>query len=600
MAYLPFYRLLAFLGLAFATALAGDLKIHVINVGWGSSVLVEGPGGKRILMEAGHGNRAAKVVDYLRTQAQVPAGGISYVVLGHNHADHGAGLPDVWKAGLVGASPRCFYNGSTQGASLVSTWFADLGQPTAAIPSATQPLIDLGDGTKVYCLAARGMTLAQGSAVSQKSNENDNSMGLLVTYGGFSYLWTSDMGGFTLDGCSGRTSSQVDMETPMILSAITAGVVRTAGVDVLHVGHHGSESSTHPEYVRAARPSVALISTGRGQSLNWDLPRTAVVDRVLRGECGYSPAPLVLQTEDGDRNDQGKRSTSGHAVGNILVQSDGAAFWVKASGDPTSILIADGSTVEAERAGAGLVNTPDPRGRAFAVHGDTPLPTPSFTLALSPSSVAFTQGGSATVQVSLAAKDGFTGTASLGLSSQVQGVTATFSGTSIPVPGTATLTLKAAATAPTGTTSVDVTGVSGSLTVKAPLSVQVNAAPVSTTFNEVEPNDTRSAANAVPDAATSLVGYFPSTSDNDDWYKLTLPAGHTLVLDMTGPTASGQDYDLYLHSSTGTQLAASEGSSTTERITWKNTGTTARTLYVRVSRYDSYSRVTPYTVKVAR
>ncbi|HJW08393.1 MAG TPA: PKD domain-containing protein, partial [Holophagaceae bacterium] len=375
---------------------AGDLKIHVINVGWGSSVLVEGPTGTRALLEAGHTNRAQNVVAYLQNVAHVPSGGISYVVLGHNHTDHGGGLNAVWSAGFIASAPHCYYDGSTNNASLVSGWFSGLGRMPDVVTPSLVPMIDLGGGAQIFCIAAKGQNLATGSAPSQSSDENDNSMGLVIKYGGFTYLWTSDMGGFELDGCSGRSSAQADIETPMIQAAIAAGALKQGSVDVLEVGHHGSESSTNPDYVKAAHPSVAIISTGRGQSSGWDLPRTAVVDNVLLGACGFSPAPLVLQTEDGDRNDQGKRSTSGFAVGNVVVDTDGSQFWVSANGDASTVNIADSSTVALERANAGLSNTSDPRGRAFPVHGGGSATTVTASITTPSGSVTLASGATQT------------------------------------------------------------------------------------------------------------------------------------------------------------------------------------------------------------
>ena len=139
----------------------------------------------------------------------------------------------------------------------------------------------------------------------------------------------------------------------------------------------------------------------------------------------------------------------------------------------------------------------------------------------------------------------------------------------------------------------------GNVGTSTPVGFTVNN-PV-TTFNEVEPNDSLAAANTVPATATKIVGYFKSTSDNDDWYGVTLAAGRTLTVDMTGPTASSQDYDLYLYSSAGTQLAFSEGASTTEHVSTKNTSATAaKTIYIKVHRYNSYSTATPYTLTLSR
>ncbi len=123
----------------------------------------------------------------------------------------------------------------------------------------------------------------------------------------------------------------------------------------------------------------------------------------------------------------------------------------------------------------------------------------------------------------------------------------------------------------------------------------------STTYNEVEPNNTQATANAVGDTVTKIVGYFPSTSDNDDYFNVNLLAGHTLTIDMVGPTASSQDYDLYLLSSAGTQLASSTGSTTTEHVSYKNTNVSAaKVITIRVNRYASYSSATPYTLTMSR
>jgi hypothetical protein len=141
----------------------------------------------------------------------------------------------------------------------------------------------------------------------------------------------------------------------------------------------------------------------------------------------------------------------------------------------------------------------------------------------------------------------------------------------------------------------------GNVGTSAAVAFSVSNTTTGTTFNETEPNDTLATANVAPDSAVKIVGYFKSTKDNDDWFQLTLAAGHTLTLDMVGPTASAQNYDLYLYDSASTQLAASTNAGTTEHLTYKNpSATAAKTLYVKVHRVSSYSIVTPYTITVSR
>jgi hypothetical protein len=70
---------------------------------------------------------------------------------------------------------------------------------------------------------------------------------------------------------------------------------------------------------------------------------------------------------------------------------------------------------------------------------------------------------------------------------------------------------------------------------------------------------------------------------------------------MTGPTASSQNYDLYLYSSAGTKLASSLKTGTTEHVSYKNTNVAAaKTISIKVHRSASYSYVTPYTLTLSR
>src|SRR2546423_390571 len=80
-------------------AAAQQLEIHYINVGWGGSVLVKGPTGTTVLMEAGNtGKGTAYVVPYLQSIGLVPASGLDYTIAGHQHCDHIGGLDEVVNA----------------------------------------------------------------------------------------------------------------------------------------------------------------------------------------------------------------------------------------------------------------------------------------------------------------------------------------------------------------------------------------------------------------------------------------------------------------------------------------------------------------------
>jgi hypothetical protein len=117
------------------------------------------------------------------------------------------------------------------------------------------------------------------------------------------------------------------------------------------------------------------------------------------------------------------------------------------------------------------------------------------------------------------------------------------------------------------------------------------------TYNEVESNGSTSAANVVPDASTKITGTMSSTSDLD-FFKINVAVGRTVTVNMTGP--SGSDYDLYLLNSAGTVLRRSEGSTSTESVTYQNSGSTTATYYIKVIRYGGSSSTNTYNLTLLR
>lgn len=317
----------------------GALEIHYINVGWGGAVFVRGPSGASILLEAGNdGAGAARVVPYLRTIGALPEAGLDYTIAGHQHCDHIGGLDEVVQAGYD-VRGRNFYNGSDYDTSCVRAWNAAAAGTSAGAPVAPRPgeQIDLGGGATLTFVAVNGAII--GGEQIAVSEENDRSIAVLLRHGAFDYLWASDLGGGMSDtGCTGRRTGQTDVESAVIRAISPGGaspLVADRGIDVLHVNHHGSESSTNANWLNLSAPSLAVISVGGGQSASWNLPRTDVVDRVLLGRataCVTARPPLVLQTEDGDPAGP-LTSASGFSVGDIRIATEGAAdFYVAADG----------------------------------------------------------------------------------------------------------------------------------------------------------------------------------------------------------------------------------------------------------------------------
>jgi len=317
---------------------AQNLQIHYINVGWGGSVLVIGPDGTTVLLEAGDTGKGTNyVVPYLQSVGINATDGLDYMIAGHQHCDHLGGLDEVINAGYD-VHVKNYYNGSSTTSSCVTGWNNAAATTTAGSPVSLPvgTVINLGNGATMTCVARNGSIIGGGTV--SVSDENDRSISLLIQYGGFDYLWDSDLGGGS-DTCTGRSTAQTNVQTSVIQAISPGGanpLITTGGIDLLHVAHHGSESSTNPTYFDAAAPAVAIIGVGSGQTSGWDLPRIDVVDDVLLGlSCVTAPNAFVLQTEEGSPTGT-NTSTSGYCVGDIVVTTDGqTTFTVDADGAVT-------------------------------------------------------------------------------------------------------------------------------------------------------------------------------------------------------------------------------------------------------------------------
>src|SRR5688500_12406621 len=155
-------------------ASAQNLEIHVINVGWGQSTLIKGPGPtvKTVLLEAGNtGKGSAEVLPYLQSIGHLPAAGFDYTIVGHQHCDHAGGMDEVINAGY-NVRVRNYYNGSSYSSTCITGWNSAAATTTAGAPLAMTPgmIIDLGGGAKLTCIAAKGKII--GGGTTSASNEN--------------------------------------------------------------------------------------------------------------------------------------------------------------------------------------------------------------------------------------------------------------------------------------------------------------------------------------------------------------------------------------------------------------------------------------------
>lgn len=313
---------------------SGKLEIHYINVGQGGCTLIIGPNGTRILYDFGKVRGDRDIVPYLREIVRLaPDQGIHYTAVSHRDTDHYVGYREVVEAGydILVAN---YGPGSPKTSNKISSRWLTPAEGTTA--GAVRPIpvglaIALGDGAQVLVIAANGRVYGDPTPVNTR-NENDRSISLYITYGNFQYILDGDLGGGR-ESCSNHDTSQKNVQTKVAQSLLNLGLMSEEhGIDVLHIAHHGSESSTPASYFNLVKPEVGLISVGLNQG-TFRHPREDVVDAILLDgplrqtvACNLvSPLVELLQTEDGIEGESstGKTSFNGKTIGNIKLITDG-------------------------------------------------------------------------------------------------------------------------------------------------------------------------------------------------------------------------------------------------------------------------------------
>lgn len=209
------------------TTTKNALNVHFLDVGQGDSIFIELPDEKTMLIDAGENYHGEGIINYI---GDCGYSKIDYLVATHPHADH---------IGSMGYIVRNMDIGSVY-------------MPKAAANTKTyENLLESisKKGLKVTS-AKTGLTIAEGSDYTinvvapvtiDEDNLNNSSAVIKLSYKDNSFLFTGD-------------AEKKELET--ITDDISA--------DVLKVGHHGSNTSTTEEFLKAVNPTYAVISVGKG------------------------------------------------------------------------------------------------------------------------------------------------------------------------------------------------------------------------------------------------------------------------------------------------------------------------------------------------
>jgi competence protein ComEC len=255
------------------------LRVSFLDVGQGDAILIQTPNGQNILIDGGPDHQEIN----LELSEKLPFWDrtIDLVVCTQPHADHVTGLIDVLRRYQVN---QVLDPGVPHDSPVYQEWLGLIEDKGIEynIARAGQK-IDLGNGIKLEVLNP-----PESLWVGTSDDVDNNGVVLRLSWGHVSFLFTADIG----------------EEAEFELIGQRANLRST----VLKVAHHGSRTSTTPQFLAAVDPEVAVILVGRDNPFGH--PSLEVWQRLIDrlGEDN------VYRTDDD---------------GTIEFISDGKTLWVK-------------------------------------------------------------------------------------------------------------------------------------------------------------------------------------------------------------------------------------------------------------------------------
>ena len=198
-----------------------NLRVYCLDVGQGDSILITN-NNKTMLIDASTNEMGSRVVKYLN---DLGIKKIDYLVGTHPHEDHIGGLDNVIKNFDIGTIYMPNVVATTKTFDAISAKKLKVTSPKT------------GDKFTVGNAECEVMSIR-----NDKDDYNNCSIVIKMDFNNVSYLFTGDA----------EESVESSRKWPHI--------------DVLKVGHHGSNTSSSKKFLEQIKPEVALISVGQGNT----------------------------------------------------------------------------------------------------------------------------------------------------------------------------------------------------------------------------------------------------------------------------------------------------------------------------------------------
>jgi competence protein ComEC len=263
------------LGPVLAQSAGQNLQIYWIDVEGGAATLVVAPSGESLLLDTGFpdGDRDAKRIYAAAQKAGLKQ--IDYVAISHWHRDHEGGLAALAKMIPIG---RFFDHGD--GVDQVDKVRLD---DYKAVAGTKRTIVQPGDkiplkGADVLVVSSEFTLLkdpvngggpnplcASAPQMSPAGNENQRMVGVLVTFGTFTFLDVADL----------DWAKEMELACP---------INKVGKVSIYQAGRHGSfDGAGSPAFLGAISPQVIIVNNGPRKGLG------ATDDRIKPIEVAGKP-----------------------------------------------------------------------------------------------------------------------------------------------------------------------------------------------------------------------------------------------------------------------------------------------------------------------